>query len=146
MTKANGVSWNGAVILPSRAISMALAAGCCIVVKASEKCPATHSCLIEAFEEAGVPAGVMNMIQTQRQDAAVVTEALIAHEAIRKVDFIGSQAVGRSIGSLCGKYLKPILMELGGKGPAVVLDDANLEMAAKLCVLGGEWSFFVTKI
>lgn len=129
-------SWNGAVILPTRAISMAIAAGCAIVVKASEKCPKTHHSLLEAFEEAGVPPGVINMIQTRREDAAAVTEAIISHKAIRKVDFIGSQAVGRIVGSLCGKYLKPILMELGGKGPALVLDDANLEKAAQLCALG----------
>lgn len=115
---------------------MAIAAGCAIVVKASEKCPMTHHCLLEAFEEAGVPQGVINMIQTRREDAAAVTETLISHKAVRKVDFIGSQAVGRIVGSLCGKYLKPVLMELGGKGPAIVLDDANLEQAAQFCALG----------
>lgn len=118
---------------------MAIAAGCTIVLKASEKCPMTHHCLLEAFEEAGVPAGVINSIQVRREDAAAVTEALIAHKAIRKVDFIGSQAIGRAIGSLCGKYLKPVLMELGGKGPAIVLDDADLEKAAKLCAMGGKY-------
>lgn len=128
--------WNGAVILPTRAISMAIAAGCTLVVKASEKCPMTHHMLVQAFEAAGVPPGVINMIQTERSSAAAVTEALVSHPAIRKVDFIGSQAVGRQIGALCGKYLKPILMELGGKGPAIVLDDANLEKAAKLCAMG----------
>lgn len=115
---------------------MAIAAGCTIVVKASEKCPMTHHCLVEAFEEAGVPPGVINMIQTRREDAAAVTEALISHKAVRKIDFIGSQAVGRIVGSLCGKYLKPVLMELGGKGPAIVLDDANLEQAAQFCAIG----------
>lgn len=76
------------------------------------------------------------MIQTRREDAAAVTEALISHKAIQKIDFIGSQAVGRVIGSLCGKYLKPVLMELGGKGPAIVLDDTNLEQAARCCAIG----------
>lgn len=117
-------------------MSMAIAAGCSIVVKASEKCPMTHHCLLEAFEEAGVPPGVINMVQTKREDAAAVTEALIFHKAIRKVDFIGSQAVGRIIGSLCGKALKPVLMELGGKGPSIVLDDADLDRAAELCAQG----------
>ncbi|KAF2683990.1 aldehyde dehydrogenase [Lentithecium fluviatile CBS 122367] len=128
--------WNGAVVLPVRAISMALAAGCTIVVKASELCPRTHHLLIECFEEAGIPAGVINVIQAARSDAAAVTEAIVAHKAVRKVDFIGSAAVGSKIGQLCAKYLKPILMELGGKGPAIVLDDADLEKAARLCSMG----------
>lgn len=117
---------------------MALAAGCTVVLKASELCPRTQHYIVEAFEEAGLPRGVINQIQVRREDAAVVTEAIIAHKEIRKVDFIGSQAVGKLVGQLCSKYLKPILMELGGKGPAIVLDDADLTKAAKLCAHGGE--------
>ncbi|KAF2639687.1 aldehyde dehydrogenase [Massarina eburnea CBS 473.64] len=128
--------WNGAVILPVRAMSMALAAGCAIVVKASELCPQTHHLIRECFEEAGIPKGVINMIQARREDAAAVTEAIIAHKAVRKIDFIGSAAVGSRVGQLAAKYLKPILMELGGKGPAIVLEDADLEQAAQLCAMG----------
>ncbi|KAF2194261.1 ALDH-like protein [Zopfia rhizophila CBS 207.26] len=128
--------WNGAVILPLRAISMALAAGCTLVVKASELCPRTHHHLVECFEEAGIPAGVINIIQARREDAAPVVEAIVSHKAVRKVDFIGSAAVGSKIGQVCAKYLKPILMELGGKGPAVVLEDADLRKAAGLCAMG----------
>lgn len=117
---------------------MALAAGCTIVVKASELCPLTHHTLVSCFEEAGIPTGVLNVIQAKREDAAPVVEALISHKAIRKVDFIGSAAVGSKIGQVCAKYLKPILMELGGKGPALVLSDADLEKAAGLCAMGGE--------
>jgi acyl-CoA reductase-like NAD-dependent aldehyde dehydrogenase len=117
-----------------------LAAGCAMVVKASELCPRTYHFLAEIFKEAGVPDGVINVIQCRREDAAEVTEALIAHEAIRKIEFIGSAAVGKVIGMLGGKYLKPVLMELGGKCSAIVLDDANLEDAAQKCVLGGEIS------
>lgn len=132
--------WNGAVILPVRAISLALAAGCTLVVKASELCPRTHHFLVECFEEAGVPKGVINIIQARREDAAPVVEAIISHKAVRKVDFIGSAAVGKQIGQVCAKYLKPILMELGGKGPALVLEDADLEKAARLCAMGGMYS------
>ncbi|KAF2736723.1 NAD-dependent aldehyde dehydrogenase [Polyplosphaeria fusca] len=128
--------WNGAVILPLRAISMALAAGCALVVKASELCPRTHSMLVECFEEAGIPKGVINMIQARRDDASAVVEAIVSHKAVRKIDFIGSAAVGSKIGQVCAKYLKPILMELGGKGPAVILEDADLDKAAGLCALG----------
>jgi hypothetical protein len=119
---------------------MALAAGCTIIVKASELCPLTHHLLVSCLEEAGIPKGVLNVIQARREDAAPVVEALIAHTAVRKVDFIGSAAVGSKIGQVCAKYLKPILMELGGKGPALVLEDADLEKAAGLCALGGEFS------
>lgn len=126
------------MILPVRAISMALAAGCTVVVKASELSPRTHHLLLESFEEAGIPSGVINMIQAKREDAAAVTEAIVAHKALRKVDFIGSATVGKQIGQLCAKYLKPVLMELGGKGPAVVLEDADLPQAAKLCARGGK--------
>ncbi|KAF2262150.1 ALDH-like protein [Lojkania enalia] len=115
---------------------MALAAGCTIVVKASELCPRTHSLLYECFEEAGIPTGVINMIQARREDASSVTEAIVSHKAVRKIDFIGSAAVGSKIGQLCAKHLKPILMELGGKGPAVILEDADLEKAAFLCAMG----------
>ena len=99
----------------------------------------THHLLVRSFEEAGVPPGVINQIQTQRTDAAKITETLISHPAIRKIDFIGSVAVGRQIGQTAAKYLKPVLMELGGKSPAIVLDDANLENAARLCAVGGEY-------
>lgn len=117
-------------------MSMALAAGCTIVVKASELCPQTHHLLRDCFEEAGFPKGTVNMIQAQREDAAAVTEAIVAHKAIRKIDFIGSAAIGIKIGQLAARYLKPVLMELGGKGPAIVLDDADLPKAAQLCAVG----------
>jgi acyl-CoA reductase-like NAD-dependent aldehyde dehydrogenase len=128
--------WNAALILATRGVASAIAAGCTVVFKASELSPMTHSLITHAFVEAGVPKGVLNQIQTRREDAAAVTEAIIAHEAIRKVEFIGSAAVGRIIGQLAAKYLKPVLMELGGKGPAVVLDDADLDEAAKLAAMG----------
>lgn len=138
---------------------MALAAGCTIILKASELSPRTQHILAECFEEAGIPKGVIEVIQAKREDAATggfpvvlavqvtllltnltVVEAVISHKDLRKVDFIGSAAVGRRIAATCAKYLKPILMELGGKGPAIVLDDANLETAANLCLLGGKCS------
>jgi acyl-CoA reductase-like NAD-dependent aldehyde dehydrogenase len=89
------------------------------------------------FTETGLPLGALNVLQVRREDAAAVTEAIIAHPAIRKIDFIGSAAVGKVIGQLAAKHLKPILMELGGKCPAIILEDADLEDAAWKCVLGG---------
>ena len=114
-----------------------LAAGCTVVFKASEMCPKTHHLIARTFAEVGLPKGALNVLQCRRDDAAIITESLIAHPAIRKVEFIGSPNVGRIIGSLAGKYLKPVLMELGGKCAALVLDDANLEDAAEKCIRGG---------
>ncbi|KAJ9613288.1 hypothetical protein H2200_003230 [Cladophialophora chaetospira] len=122
--------WNAAVILAARSLGSILAAGCTAVFKTSELSPRTHHCLVEIFIEAGVPADVISVIQTSRQDAPTVTEALIGHKAIKKVEFIGSAAVGRIIGSFAGRYLKPVLMELGGKCVSIVLEDADLEAAA----------------
>ncbi|KIW63506.1 hypothetical protein PV04_08505 [Phialophora macrospora] len=128
--------WNSSIILSSRGVAAALAAGCTVVMKASELCPRTHSLIIEIWEQAGLPSGCLNQIQAARKDAPAVTEALIAHPAIRKVEFIGSASVGRAIGQLASKHLKPILMELGGKSPAIVLEDANLAEAAKKVAFG----------
>ncbi|KAF2163954.1 hypothetical protein M409DRAFT_37130 [Zasmidium cellare ATCC 36951] len=129
--------WNASVILASRSLASILAAGCTVVFKASELCPKVHHLLLELLIEAGVPANVVSVIQTSREDAGPVTEALIVHPAIRKIEFIGSAPVGRIIGSLAGKYLKPVLMELGGKCAAVVLRDADLNHAAEKCITGG---------
>ncbi|KAK5133523.1 hypothetical protein LTR08_007660 [Meristemomyces frigidus] len=128
--------WNAALVLATRAVTSALAAGCTVVLKASELSPLTHSLIVDIYQQAGLPAGVLNSLQTDRSNAAEVTEALIANERIRKIEFIGSPAVGRIIGATAAKHLKPVLMELGGKCPAIVLDDANLQKAAVLCAKG----------
>lgn len=117
--------------MATRAIAAPIAAGCTVVLKASELCPQTHHLLREAWEEAGLPRGVLNVIQTAREDAPGTTEALIAHPQIRKVEFIGSRAVGSLIGQICAKHIKPIILELGGKSPVIVLDDADVKEAAE---------------
>ena len=128
--------WNAALVLATRAIAGAIGAGCTVVLKASELSPATHFAIVEIFAEAGLPDGCLNSLQCGREDAGVITEALIGDERIRKVEFIGSAAVGRIIGGLAAKYLKPVLMELGGKCPSIVLDDADLAKAARLSAAG----------
>ena len=128
--------WNGSVILATKALTAPLAAGCTVVFKASELCPRTHHALVEAFHEAGLPRGCLNKITVRREDANEVTESIIANPSIRKIEFIGSASVGRIIGQLAGKYLKPVLMELGGKSPAVILKDADLKKAAGHCAAG----------
>jgi len=94
--------------------------------------------IVDIYREAGLDQypGAINSLSVSRQDAAEVTEKLIAHPYIRKIEFIGSPAVGRIIGATAAKYLKPCLMELGGKCPAIVFDDANLQQAATLCAKG----------
>ncbi|KAI1672172.1 Aldehyde dehydrogenase [Pyrenophora tritici-repentis] len=128
--------WNAALILATRGIASAVAVGCTVVFKASELCLKTHFAITQAFVAAGIPPGVLNQIQCSRDSAPQVTESLIAHDSIRKVEFIGSAAVGRQIMKTAAQYLKPVLLELGGKCPALVLEDANLEEAAKQCALG----------
>jgi acyl-CoA reductase-like NAD-dependent aldehyde dehydrogenase len=107
------------------------------VLKASEQSPRTHHYLAQLFHRGGLPPGVLNVIQARREDGAAVSEALISYPHIRKIEFIGSAGVGSQLGALAGRYLKPILMELGGKAAALVLDDADLELAAQGCVHGG---------
>ncbi|GAB7358656.1 hypothetical protein MBLNU230_g3885t1 [Neophaeotheca triangularis] len=128
--------WNAALVLATRGITSALAAGCTVVLKASELSPLTHSLIVDIYHQAGLPPGCLNSLQSDRASAAAVTEALIAHNAIRKIEFIGSASVGRIIGATAAKHLKPVLMELGGKCPAIVLDDADLRRAATLCAKG----------
>ncbi|KAK6434058.1 hypothetical protein LTR95_009761 [Oleoguttula sp. CCFEE 5521] len=128
--------WNAALVLATRAVTSAIGAGCTVVLKSSELSPLTHSMIVDIYHEAGLPPGVLNSLSSSREEAAEITEALIANPHIRKIEFIGSAAVGRIIGATAAKYLKPVLMELGGKCPAIVLDDANLVKAAVLCAKG----------
>ncbi len=128
--------WNAPVILGMRAVAMPLACGNTVVMKASETCPATHMLIGKVLQEAGLPKGVINVITHSREDAPAVTEALIAHPAVRRVNFTGSSHVGRIIAMTAAKYLKPVLLELGGKAPLLVLDDANLDDAVDGAAFG----------
>src|SRR5579883_2096389 len=128
--------WNAPVILGVRAIAMPLACGNTVVLKASELCPATHSLIGQTMQEAGLPKGVVNVVTNAPADAAAVVEALIAHPAIKRVNFTGSTRVGRIIAELAGRHLKPALLELGGKAPLVVLDDADLDAAVNAAAFG----------
>jgi acyl-CoA reductase-like NAD-dependent aldehyde dehydrogenase len=119
-----------------RSILYPLAAGCCVVFKGSEFCPRTWWAIGNVLTEAGLPAGVLSVLVHRPEDAAQVTSALIETPCIKKINFTGSTAVGRIIASQAGKNLKPVLMELGGKASAIVLDDAELQNAAVQCALG----------
>lgn len=121
--------WNAPVILGIRAVATPLACGNTVVLKASEMCPATHRLIGEVFLDAGFPPGVVNVLTNAPEDAGVVVEALIRHPAVRRINFTGSTRVGRIIAGLAAQELKPCLLELGGKAPMVVLDDADLDAA-----------------
>jgi vanillin dehydrogenase len=128
--------WNAPVILGVRAVATPLACGNTVILKASEMCPATHSLIVETLEEAGGPAGFVNLVTNDAAAAPRIVERLIEHRAVRRVNFTGSTKVGRRIGELCGRHLKPALLELGGKAPLVVLDDANVDDAVAAAVFG----------
>lgn len=113
-----------------------MAAGNTVVFKASELSPGTMYGICSVFAEAGLPAGVLNMIAHSPADAAAVTRSLIENEHVKKINFTGSTAVGRVVGRLAGENLKPALLELGGKAPAIVWEDADLDLAAAQCALG----------
>jgi len=128
--------WNAPIILGVRAIATPLACGNTVILKGSENCPRTHFLIVEAFQEAGFPPGVVNYLTNEPADAASVVEAMVAHPAVRRVNFTGSTRVGRLIAMACAKYLKPVVLELGGKAPLVILDDADLDDAVNAAAFG----------
>lgn len=128
--------WNAPIILGVRAIVTALACGNAVILKASEICPRTHELIIEAFVEAGFPEGVVNVVTNAPKDAADIVGALIDHPAVKRINFTGSTAVGRLIATRCAQQLKPCLLELGGKAPLIVLEDADLDEAVKAAAFG----------
>jgi len=128
--------WNAPIILATRAIAVPLACGNTVVLKASEQCPRTHGLIIQAFVEAGLSGGVVNLITNAPQDAADVVGAMIDHPAVRRVNFTGSTAVGKIIARRCAEHLKPVLLELGGKAPLIILEDADLDEAVKAAAFG----------
>lgn len=128
--------WNAPVILGVRAIATPLAVGNTVILKGSEKCPLTHRLIIDSLHEAGLPHGVVNYLSHDAGDAAEVVEAMIAHPGLRRVNFTGSTPVGREIAKVCGQHLKPVVLELGGKAPLVVLDDADIDAAVDAAAFG----------
>lgn len=128
--------WNAPIILGVRAIAMPLACGNTVVLKASEKCPRTHALIVEAFVEAGMGDGIVNLITNGPADAAEIVGALIDHPAVRRINFTGSTAVGKIIAKRAAEHLKPVLLELGGKAPLIVLEDADLDEAVKAAAFG----------
>jgi succinate-semialdehyde dehydrogenase / glutarate-semialdehyde dehydrogenase len=121
--------WNFPINQAVRKISMAVAAGCSIIIKGPEETPASCAALVDAFAKAGVPAGVVNLVFGV---PAEVSAYLIPHPIIRKISFTGSTVVGKQLASLAGSHMKRVTMELGGHAPAIVFADADLDAAAKI--------------
>ena len=128
--------WNAPVILGVRALAMPLACGNTVVLKASEICPRTHRLIGEVLRDAGLGRGVVNIVSTAPADAARVVEALIGHPAVRRVNFTGSTRVGRVVAEVAARHLKPCLLNSAAKPPSSVLDDADLEEAARAAAFG----------
>ena len=128
--------WNAPVILGVRAIAAPLACGNTVVLKGSEICPHVHRLIGEACRDAGLGEGVVNVVSNAPADASRIVEALIAHPTVRRVNFTGSTRVGRQVAELAARHLKPALLELGGKAPLIVLDDADLDEAVAAAAFG----------
>jgi succinate-semialdehyde dehydrogenase / glutarate-semialdehyde dehydrogenase len=120
--------WNFPINQVVRKLSAAVATGCSIVVKAPEETPASPAELVRCFVDAGLPAGVANLVYGV---PAEISEYLIPHPVIRKVTFTGSTPVGKQLAALAGQHMKRVTMELGGHAPAIVFDDADLDLAAR---------------
>jgi benzaldehyde dehydrogenase (NAD) len=128
--------WNVPMLLAMRSVAPALALGNAVILKPDPQTPIVGGvALARAFEEAGLPAGVFNVLN----GGAAVGEALVEAKGVRMITFTGSTAVGRRVGELAGKNLKRVALELGGKSPFIVLEDADLEAAAS----AGAWGSYL---
>src|SRR5262245_10983065 len=120
------IPWNATNALVAHKTAPALIAGCTVVLKGSPEAPASPYLLGEICEEIGLPPGVVNCITADRE----VSEGLVRHPGVDKISFTGSTAAGRRIGSICGERIARCTLELGGKSPAIILDDYDLDKAA----------------
>jgi vanillin dehydrogenase len=129
--------WNAPLVLGTRSIAIPLAVGNTVVMKPSEDAPITCGLLLaDALAEAGLPAGVLNVVTNDLADASGVVAALIADPRVRMVNFTGSTNVGRIIGVQAAQQLKPAVLELGGKNPLIILEDADPDLAVDAAVFG----------
>jgi len=121
--------WNFPAAMIARKIAPALAAGCTVVAKPAEDTPLTSLALVRLAEEAGVPAGVLNIVTASRQRAAEVVDVWLDDPRVRKISFTGSTPVGKHLARRSADTLKKLSLELGGNAPFIVFDDADLDAA-----------------
>lgn len=125
---ASFTPWNFPVLTPARKIAGALCTGCSLILKPAEETPLSAAAIVQAFVEAGLPAGVLNLVYGE---PAAISTHLIASPVIRKISFTGSTAVGKELLKLAAAGVKRATMELGGHAPVVVFDDVEPEQAAR---------------
>jgi succinate-semialdehyde dehydrogenase/glutarate-semialdehyde dehydrogenase len=125
--------WNFPVGSPSRKIGGALAAGCAVILKASEETPAGAVALTRAFHDAGLPPGVLNLVFGIPSE---ISEYLIPKPDVRLVTFTGSIPVGKHLAEMAGRHMKPAIMELGGHAPVIVCDDVDPQAAGTMSAVG----------
>ena len=128
--------WNAPIALGCRAIAIPLACGNSVVLKASELCPKTHAMIIEVLNDAGIPPGVANLVTNSPETASEVVDALIAHNGVRRINFTGSTRVGRMVALSGARHLKPVVLELSGKAPLIILADGDIDAALDAVIFG----------
>ncbi len=127
--------WNFPIAMLARKIAPALAAGCTIVAKPAEDTPLSALALALLAAEAGIPAGVINVVPASRERASSVADNWLSDSRIRKLSFTGSTAVGKHLAQASAPTLKRLSLELGGNAPFIVFDDADLDAAVKGVIL-----------
>ncbi|KAK0194265.1 aldehyde dehydrogenase [Armillaria mellea] len=128
--------WNAPLCLAVRAVAAAIFCGNTVVLKASEYSPRSHALVSELFHEAGLPKGVLNFVAMSKETTPSLISEMIGNPKIRLVNFTGGAVVAKAIAAEAAKYLKPCIFELGGKNPSIVLNDADVEAAAKSITYG----------
>lgn len=123
--------WNFPIASPARKVGGALAAGCSLILKASEETPASAVELVRAFHDAGLPPGVLNLVFGEPSQ---ISDYLIPHPLVRMVTFTGSVPIGKHLTSMAGAHMKPAIMELGGHSPVIVCDDVDPVSSAMKCI------------
>jgi aldehyde dehydrogenase (NAD+) len=141
------VPWNGPAVIGAYKTAPALLAGCTVVFKMPPEAPSAGYILAEVAEQAGLPAGVLNVVTADR----AASEALVKDQRVDKVSFTGSNAVGRGIAAVCADRMARVTLELGGKSAALILDDYDLEEAARTIAnsarfLSGQVCYSITRL
>ncbi|KQI68432.1 salicylaldehyde dehydrogenase [Loktanella sp. 3ANDIMAR09] len=130
------VPWNAPITLGVRAVAGALMCGNTVVMKGSERCPKTHRHLVDVLNSVDLPEGALTCVVGEAEQAHDTMAQLIAHPCIRRINFTGSTRVGRDVALAAARDMKPVLLELSGKAPLIVLEDADLDAAVEAACFG----------
>ncbi|ODV86050.1 hypothetical protein CANARDRAFT_197636 [[Candida] arabinofermentans NRRL YB-2248] len=129
--------WNAAGILCTRSIVAPLSAGCSVISKSSELSPKVNYLIVKAFQEAGIPEHALSLVHAKPGTSKEMVDSFIANDNIRKINFTGSSKTGADIAAVAGKYLKPVLLELGGKNCTIIEPDSDLSSALPTSLWSG---------